>query len=275
MSLSGKIVKIIAGYYDIKDQNHIIHRTRGKGNLREKNITPLVGDIANFNKEGQLLSIQERKNFLLRPRVANVDTVCAIISLNNPHFNAFLLDKFLMIIEFQKIDVIIIFTKKDLGDNQPYYDYLSQGYSCFLIDNNQIDEQMLLLKKQLENKLNVFSGQSGVGKTTLLNNLFNLNEATTKISKSLKRGVHTTRVTEIFSFENIEIIDTPGFSSLEINLTKNQISKAFHDFNFYSQKCQFSDCLHFNEINCEIKKNVHNGKILPKRYENYLKLLAI
>ena len=125
----------------------------------------------------------------------------------------------------------------------------------------------------MKNKLTVFTGQSGAGKTSLLNNLFNLSNETNEISKALNRGKHTTRVVEIFEKENMKIIDTPGFSSLAINLTKEELSKSYFDFKNWSKLCEFNSCLHYKEKKCEIKKQLEMKKLLNSRYENYIKML--
>ncbi|MGL5522008.1 MAG: ribosome small subunit-dependent GTPase A [Metamycoplasmataceae bacterium] len=269
----GLIVKIIAGYYDILSDDKI-WRTRGSGNLRNNEISPLVGDIALFRQEGQLIEIEERKNFLIRPKVANIDNVIFVASLKEPKFSSFYLDKFLMTVEIQKINCVIVFTKKDLEtDWNTYLDYKNEGYDCFIIDNNVLDQEMINLKKFIQKGLNVFTGYSGVGKTTLLNNIFSLDNKTQNISASSKRGIHTTRVVEIFIRDNIKIVDTPGFSSLSLELDQEQAAKSFKSFALYADKCKFKNCLHKSEIDCEVKKQVEKGQIGKWRYENYLKIL--
>ncbi|MGL5357787.1 MAG: ribosome small subunit-dependent GTPase A [Metamycoplasmataceae bacterium] len=269
----GLIVKIIAGYYDILSGDQI-WRTRGSGNLRNNEISPLVGDIALFRQEGQLIEIEPRKNCLIRPKVANIDNVIFVASLKEPKFSSFYLDKFLMTVEIQKINCVIVFSKKDLEtDWSTYFDYKKEGYDCFIIDNNIFDQEMNNLKKFIQKGLNVFTGYSGVGKTTLLNNIFSLDNKTQNISASSKRGIHTTRVVEIFIRDNIKIVDTPGFSSLSLELDQEQAAKAFKSFALYTDKCKFKNCLHKSEIDCEIKKQVEKGQIGEWRYKNYLKIL--
>lgn len=269
--LIGQVIKVISGFYDVIYDNKVF-RLRASGSLRDKKINPLVGDYVEFIENGLLLNILERKNSLIRPKVANVDQVAIVCSLNEPKFSSLLLDRFLAIIEFQEIKPIIIFTKSDLGNIQPYYDYQSQKYDCFLISNKEkkINSD---LKKILENKLTVFTGQTGVGKSTTINNLFNLDLKTNEISKSLGRGKHTTRVVEVFIINNFKIIDTPGFGSININLSKSQLSKAYTDFNNWSTKCKFNSCLHYKEDNCFVKKQLDNRILLESRYENYIKIL--
>lgn len=268
----GQVVRVISGFYDI-EVDSTIFRVRGSGNLRESENSPVVGDFVDFSKNGLLNKILDRKNFLIRPKVSNVDYVVIVTSLNEPKFSSLLLDRFLIIVESQNIEPIIVFTKSDLGNLKPYDDYKSQNYNCFYVDNKK-PKNIGILKNALKNKLSVFTGQSGVGKSSTINNILNLELKTDNISQSLGRGKHTTRVVEMHKKDNIKIIDTPGFSSLQINLTKLQISKSFKDFRIWSKKCKFTSCLHYKEQNCEIKKKLENKELLKSRYDNYIKILT-
>ena len=267
-----QVIKIISGFFDVVSKNKI-YRLRASGTLRDNNLIPIVGDYVEFKNDLLLTKVKERKNFLIRPKVANVDLVAIIVSLSEPKFSSLLLDRFLAIIESQNINTLIIFTKSDLGNNKPYYDYLSQNFNCLLINNKDKDFDWNKIKDNFRNKLTVFTGQTGVGKTSTLNNLLNKNEKTNEISKSLGRGKHTTRVIEIFCEQDIRIIDTPGFSSLENNLSKLELAHSFFDFKEWSKKCKFSTCIHYKEIDCEVKRNYQNNILLKSRYENYIKML--
>jgi ribosome biogenesis GTPase len=269
----GKVLKVNSGFYDIISEG-IIYRTRGSGNLRETAQHPLVGDQVKFNPDGFLYEILERKNFLVRPKVANIDQVVIVTALSEPRFSSFILDKFLAIIEFQGIKPIILFTKSDLIDDKIFQDYLSQGYDVVKISNKDENQDFSKLTALLKNKLSVFTGQSGAGKSTTINNISNLNLETQIISKSLGRGKHTTRIVEIYQLDDFEIIDTPGFSILESTLSKNDLAKSFFDFNKLSFECEFRTCIHFKEINCKIKDEVKKGNILETRYNNYLRLIS-
>ena len=273
MLKKGQVIKVISGFFDVKTKDNLVYRLRGSGSLRTKKLLPIVGDYVLFKEDLILCEIEKRNNYLIRPKVANVDQVVIVMSLSQPSFSYILLDKFLAIIQYQEIDVIIVFTKMDLGDNKPYFDYVSQGFKCFLINNLLKNENFIDLKNELKNKLNVFTGQSGVGKTSLLNNLLNLNEKTNDISLALGRGKHTTRVVEIFELDDIKIIDTPGFGKFDLELTKSQLSTSFFDFKIWSKKCKFISCLHFKEEDCEVKRQYQNGSLLKTRYENYIKML--
>ncbi|MGL5205245.1 MAG: ribosome small subunit-dependent GTPase A [Metamycoplasmataceae bacterium] len=268
----GKVLKINSGFYDIFSEGKI-YRTRGSGNLRETSQNPLVGDFVQFNPDGFLYEILERKNFLTRPKVANIDQVVIVTALCEPKFSSFILDKFLAIIEFQDIKPIILFTKIDLTNDDVYQDYKSQGYDVIKISNNDKNQNFAEIKKLLMGKLSVFTGQSGAGKSSTINNIANLNLETQNISKSLGRGKHTTRIVEIYQLDGFEIIDTPGFSILESTLSKNELAKSFHDFRKLSFECEFRTCIHFKELKCKIKEEVENGNILRSRYNNYLRLI--
>ncbi|MGL6125192.1 MAG: ribosome small subunit-dependent GTPase A [Metamycoplasmataceae bacterium] len=269
----GKVLKVNSGFYDILSNGNV-YRTRGSGNLRNTSQHPVVGDNVKFNPDGFLYEILERKNFLVRPKVANVDQVVIVTALCEPKFSSFILDKFLAIVEFQNIMPIILFTKADLTNDKIYQDYKSQGYVVVKISNNNIEQNFDELKKLLVGKLSVFTGQSGAGKSSTINNITDLNLDTQNISKSLGRGKHTTRIVEIYQFDDFEIIDTPGFSILESTLSKIDLSKSFHDFKKLSFECEFRTCIHFKELNCKIKEELEKGNILKSRYKNYLRLIS-
>ena len=267
----GQVLKVIAGFFDVESEQKI-YRLRASGSLREQKIIPIVGDYVEFNPDGILLNVLDRQNVLIRPKVANVDQVAIVCALDEPKFSSLLLDRFLAIIESQNLDVIILFTKADRFDHQPFYDYQSQNYQCFLIDNNQdlIDQKLINL---LTSKLTVFTGQSGVGKSTTINKLLKLNLKTNAISKALGRGKHTTRVVEIHHINNIKIIDTPGFGSIKVSLTKQELATSFKDFKIWTKQCKFRSCLHYKENDCFVKQQLNQKKLLQQRYDNYLKIL--
>ncbi len=270
--MKGQIIKIIAGFFDIEN-NDKIYRVRGSGNLRNYKITPIVGDFVEFTPDKFLLKVYPRKNFFTRPKVANIDQAMIIMSLKNPRFSPFLLDKFLAIVESKEILPIIILTKIDLDVNHSWKkDYQSQGYQVFEVNNLHFKNN--LLKKLFFNKTSVFIGQSGVGKSNTINNIANLNLDTQEISSYLKRGKHTTRVVEIINFAGGKLIDTPGFSTINFDLKKLELARSFHDFRKLSADCQFAkNCLHHYEKKCAIKNAVVKNIILLSRYESYLKLL--
>jgi len=272
--MNGKIIKILSNDYTIKLDNDDIITCKARGVFRNQNITPLVGDnvIVDINKK-IIEKILERKNELIRPPVANIDQALIVTSVKKPDFSSNLLDKLINIIEFNNIKPIIVFTKYDLLDDTKYIDdiinyYKSIGYMVFI--NNQIDE----IKKIFEDKITILTGQTGAGKSTLINKISNLNLKTDEISISLGRGKHTTRHTELYDILGGLIADTPGFSSVSfIDMTKEDVRDNFIEFNKYKDKCKYRDCMHINEDVCEIKAKVKENIILKERYENYIKFI--
>ena len=270
----GKIIKIISNDYTVKLDNNEIITLKARGVFRNKNITPLVGDNVKVDLDKKVIDeILLRKNELIRPPVSNIDQAIIVTSATNPDFSSNLLDKMLNIIEYNNIKPIIVITKYDLLNDTSYIDsiikyYKSINYQVFI--NNEIDK----IKKLFNSKVTILVGNSGVGKSTLLNKLGNMNIKTNEISKALGRGKHTTRHVELYNLFDGLIADTPGFSSLSfIDMTKEDIRDNFIEFNDYKENCKYRDCMHINEDTCEIKNQMQKGNILKERYENYVKFI--
>ena len=268
----GKIVKVISNDYTVKiDNEYVVCKPRGI--FRKLNISPMAGDNVKIDKNSKIIEeIMPRKNSLVRPPVSNIDIALVVVSAIHPMFSSNLLDKMLNIIEFNKIKPIIIITKYDLLESTKEIDeiisyYKKIGYSVFI--NNEINE----IKKIFKDNLVILTGQTGVGKSSLINKLdSNLNLNTNEISKALGRGKHTTRHIELFELYGGYACDTPGFSSLSfINMTKEDIKNNMIEFNNYN--CKYSDCMHINESECIIKEKVNSAEILKSRYENYVKFI--
>ena len=270
----GKIIKQISNDYTVKIGNEL-YVCKARGKFRNDKITPLVGDNVVIDiKNKYILEILKRTNELSRPSVANIDQVLIVTSVKIPDYSSILLDKLITIIEFNNIKPIICFTKLDLLSKEELKDinevmayYTSIGYSVY---TNQSPN----LKEIFKDKITVFAGQSGAGKSSLLNRLdSNLNLKVGEVSICLGRGKHTTRHTELIEVLGGLVADTPGFSSIDFKaMTKSDIRDSFIEFNKYKDKCEYRDCMHKDEINCMVKSNV--GKtILKSRYENYLKFL--
>lgn len=274
--MTGKIVKIISNDYTVLS-NDELYVCKSRGKFRNLNIIPLVGDNVNFDEKNKyILEILPRYNFLVRPPVANIDQCVIVTSVKEPDFSANLLDKLLTIIEFNNIKPIICFTKLDKLDSMEIeemtkiMDYYSKiGYEIY---NNQDLNKLKLIFK---NKITVFTGQSGAGKSTLLNKLDSkLQLKTDEISLALNRGKHTTRHVELLPIYDGYVADTPGFSAISfLEMTNSDIRDNFVEFNIYRENCEYKDCMHDNEINCEIKRKVNSKDILATRYENYLKFI--
>ncbi len=273
--MQGRIIKIVSNDYTVlADNKEYVCKPRGL--FRNQNIKPVVGDIVIFDEENNYIKeIKNRKNSLIRPLVANVDQAL-IVTPVKPSFDTNLLDKLLCVIEFNNIKPIICFTKLDLLNDEELKDineyinyYKKIGYTVF--ENRELES----IKKIFKDKITVFTGQTGAGKSTLINLLdSNFNLETGEISEKLGRGRHTTRHVELHNLYDGLVADTPGFSSLSFNdMTKYDIRDNFIEFNDYKDDCKYRDCMHENEQVCEIKNKVNNNEILKSRYENYLKFI--
>lgn len=274
--MQGRIIKLISNDYTVLagDERYVC---KSRGKFRNMNISPLVGDIVEFDLENKyILEINSRKNELVRPPVSNIDQAFVVTSVKNPDFSSNLLNKLLTIIEYNNITPIICFTKLDLlSDEEMSYIakimdyYKSIGYLVF--KNTEVDE----IRASFKDKVSVFTGQSGAGKSTLLNALDSrLNIKTAEISYALGRGKHTTRHVELLEMEDGLVADTPGFSALHFdNMTAADIRDNFIEFNEYRDLCEYKDCMHDKENKCEIKRQVENGNILESRYEDYLNFI--
>lgn len=268
--MKGKIIKNISNDYTIISNNNIyICKPRGK--FRNDSIKPLVGDIVTFDEINKyILKIEKRKNELIRPSIANIDTAVIVTSVKKPDFDTYLLDKTLTIISYNNIEPIIYFTKLDLLNNEEkkeinkYIKYYKDiGYT---VASNPTE-----LMTNIKNKTVVFTGQSGAGKSTLLNKLNpTLSLKTDEISNYLGRGKHTTRHTELYNIENTYIADTPGFSKIDFNgMTKIDIRDNMKEMFNNLEYCKYSDCMHINEDGCKVINLVNNNIILQSRYNNY------
>ncbi len=266
----GRIVKIVSDDYTIATAKERIV-CKAKGIFRLQKITPMVGDLVEFSDEKVINKIYPRKNQLQRPFVSNVDQVVIVMSTNHPKLSTYLLDKLIVIIEYNRIIPVICFTKIDLLTNKTLFSniksyYKKIGYQVFTNENNDI-------LKIFTNKITVFAGQTGAGKSSLLNQLDKrLQIKTDEISKALGRGKHTTRHVELYDLGGGFVADTPGFSALDLQaISKESIRDSFVEFKELRQHCQYRNCFHIHEEDCQVKKEVAVGTILKSRYQNYLK----
>lgn len=277
--ITGTIVKGIAGFYYVKAEEKIFE-CKARGKFRNVNITPYIGDIVkiipNENQlTGSITEILPRKNLLIRPPVANIDQAIIVFAAKSPDPKLQLLDRFLVLVEEQNLDICICINKIDLDQEKEYEAvrliYEKAGYKVILtstVFNIGIEE----IKKELINKTTVFAGPSGVGKSSLLNTVdSNLKLKTGDISQKVKRGKHTTRHVELLPLkEGGFVLDTPGFSSLSLeNISSNMLQKFFREFESYRDYCKFSECSHIHEPQCMIKQKVDEGIIDKGRYERY------
>ena len=269
--MNGKIIKNISNLYSVLVDNQV-YDCKPRGKFRNQNITPLVGDEVIIDPENNyILDILPRRNYLTRPAIANVDYCIILTSVKSPDLSLLLLDKQISFLTINKITPIIVFSKLDLLEETKQIDELRKYYESIGIKvfyNNETNDIINYLK----GKEVVFTGQSGAGKSTLINKLGNLNISTNEISKALNRGKHTTRHVEIYNIDNINIADTPGFSALDLNYTKEEIKDSFIEFN--NNNCKFNDCMHLKEKECSIKEKLEQGLILKSRYESYERIIS-
>lgn len=282
--LEGIIVKGIGGFYYVKTENGILE-CRARGLFREENLVPLVGDrvkirISPEDNTGYIKEIKPRESQLLRPPVANITQTIIIMSIKEPNINLWLLDRFLVMAEFEGLNIHVCINKVDLerGDKVKEINniYSKAGYSIIntsIIDNKGIDE----LREKLKNNITVFAGPSGVGKSSLLNKIHpGLNLKTGDISRKTTRGKHTTRHVELIEIDsNSYVLDSPGFSSLDLSFIEREEDLGFYfkEIKEYSGDCKFISCVHYKEPDCEVKRQLEKGNISNSRYENYLNFL--
>lgn len=279
--MQGKIIKGIAGFYYVYVEGHGIYECKAKGIFRKDHVKPLVGDdvIVDVLDESKMLGnireILPRRSALIRPAVANVDQALVIFSIVKPNPNFNLLDRFLIRMERQNLPTIICFNKQDIATDDEK-DALRKGYEtcgyqvCFVsaLENEGLEQ----IKALLAGKTTTVAGPSGVGKSSLINQLApKANMATGAISEKIERGKHTTRHSEIIAMgEETYIVDTPGFTSLDISeITKEELGSYYPEFAQYEPCCKFSGCAHISEPSCGVKDAVEAGKISRVRYENY------
>lgn len=278
--MKGTIVKGIGGFYYVRCDDVVIE-CKARGKFRHNDITPLVGDnveiVLNGDK-GTIDKIYDRTSCLVRPYVANVTQAFIIFSLKNPDINIELLNKFLITCEYNNLKVYVCFNKLDIASeeaNEAVEMVKKAGYEViFLKAKEGIGLEHIIEK--LKGNVSVFCGPSGVGKSTTLNKIAGKEVMKTgEISEKVGRGKHTTRHSELIRVGQGLVVDTPGFSSLDIDfITKEALKNCFPEFHSFLGECKFSGCLHYKEPSCKIKEAVANGNISEIRYNFYIKLLA-
>jgi len=285
--MRGKIIRSLAGFYDVYCyEDGLEYRCRARGIFRKDKFRPLVGDEAEFtvthakDMEGSLDGIEKRKNFLVRPPVANIDQALVVFALASPDPNLFLLDRFLVRMEKAGIPAIILFNKEDLVTEEEVREYerIYRGSGCRVLtscvrDGIGVKEVLELMR----GRTTVLAGPSGVGKSSLTNILCPEAEMEVgEVSRKTERGKQTTRHAELFAIgSDTFFLDTPGFSSLFLeDLKPEEVRRYFREFREHEGQCRYEDCMHISEPDCEIKRAVEAGEISRERYENYVRMVS-
>ncbi len=279
--MQGIIVKALSGFYYVKSEEKI-YECKAKGAFRNEGISPLIGDVVAFDTtdetHGIITEIMPRKNALVRPPVANIDRVIIVSSFCTPAPNNLIIDTLTVICEHNGIEPILVFNKSDLGDFTEWIElYKSVGYKVF-VTSTETGDGISELKNEMLDGITVLTGNSGVGKSSILNSLFpKLNLAVGEISQKLGRGRHTTRHSQLYRLSSGGFVaDTPGFSSLEIDKTdfsfKENLENCFPEFNEFLGSCRFTGCSHTGEKGCAVCEAVKKGAIPVFRHESYISL---
>ena len=278
--MTGRIVRSLSGFYDVQTSAGVI-TCRGRGSLRRSGDSPLTGDMVEItveNGKGMVESILPRKNRFVRPAVANVDALVVFAANVNPITEPFLIDRVAAIAGDQEVSVYICINKCDLDPAEDLERIYKHAGFPVILTSAETGEGVEELRNLLKGKLTAFTGNTGVGKSSMLNALCpDLNLATGQVSEKLGRGRHTTRHVELYCLEeDTYVADTPGFSSFDTEqmdvLLKENLQYTFPDFAPYMGQCQFHDCSHRKEPGCSIRAAVESGEIEKSRYESYLRL---
>lgn len=280
MILNGTIIKGIGGFYYVEAAGEI-YECKARGAFRKEKIIPLVGDSVEIsieeNEKNSIEKIEERRNFFNRPPIANVENLVIVSSTCDPKPNLLIIDRLTAVAYYKNVRPIIVFTKDDLNGAQEYIDIYSKTDIPVFSVSNKTGEGVEEIKSLLDGSISVFTGNSGVGKSSLLNCIapeFSLE--TGEISQKLGRGRHTTRHVELFKVGKGYIADTPGFSSLDFEtndiIMKDELADCFPEFREYLGQCKFTSCAHVNDKGCKVIEALKNGLITQSRHDSYVTL---
>lgn len=280
--INGRIIKGVGGLYSVKTE-YGLYKGRPRGIFRKENIKPTIGDfveisvLSEADMECSIDKILPRKNILVRPAISNIDQVIIVFAVKSPDPNLDLLDKFILVSEHNDLEIVICLNKSDLISENEKIEikniYEKIGYKVLFVstfENNGISE----IKEILKNKVSVFAGPSGVGKSSIINLLFpEAQMQTGGLSEKIQRGKHTTRHVELLEiYENTFLADSPGFTSLSIDdIDKEDLQYLFREFSEYLGECKYNNCIHIKENGCKIKENVPEN-ISEIRYNRYVSL---
>lgn len=278
--MEGTIIKGIGGFYYVDIDGEVIE-CKARGKFRNAKVSPIVGDrvkITLENGKGAIEEIKERSNMLIRPLVANVTQAFVVFAIKKPDLNIDLLNKFLLLCEYNHIEAVVVFNKCDLiteEEKEYYSELLEKAHYNVIFVEGKSGKNLDKLKELMKDNITVFCGPSGVGKSTISNKLVGRELMETgEISEKLKRGKHTTRHSELIESDHGFLVDTPGFSNLDLSFMKEEEVKDYiRDFHDFEGECKFTSCAHVSEPKCAVKDAVEEGKISRERYEFYLDVL--
>ena len=277
----GVIVKALSGFYYVMTDDGILE-CKARGRFRLDGTSPLVGDkvqcSVDSNGKGRIDKVEERRNWFIRPAVSNVDALVFIAANTNPVTDPFLIDRVSVIAENSHCELIICVNKTDIDTGDELFDVFTAVGFKVIRTSAETGEGIEELRSALRGKICAFTGNSGVGKSSLLNCLIpGIKLETAEVSEKLGRGKHTTRHVELFELEkDTYVADTPGFASFEIEMMEvipqDQLQYDFIEFEPYLGKCRFNNCLHLKEPDCAVREALKQGKIMPSRYRSYERL---
>ena len=274
----GIILQCVGGFYYVETAD-AVYTCRARGTLRRQGITPLAGDRAEISVqlsgEGMVETIIDRRNSLIRPPVANLDFLVLVASICQPNTNTLVLDKMIAIAEKKGITPIVVINKADLADTAALEEIYCKADIELYVVSALHPETLEPLKRRLAGHTSAFSGNSGVGKSSILNAIDpSLVLETGEISQKLGRGRHTTRTATLYHFADGYLVDTPGFSSLDLEqvepINKEELANCFREFEPFVSECRFIGCAHYREPGCGVRRAVEDGAIAPSRYESYV-----
>ena len=277
---TGRIIRSLSGFYDVQLPGRVV-TCRGRGVLRKQHVTPLTGDMVEITVEhgkGMVEAVLPRQNSFVRPAVANVDALAIFAANVNPVTEPFLIDRVTAIAGNQNVKCVICINKCDLDPAQKLREIYEKAGFPVIATSAVTGEGVEQLRTFLRGKLTAFTGNTGIGKSSILNALCPvLNLATGEVSEKLGRGRHTTRHVELYTLEeDTFVMDTPGFSSFDTDqmdvILKENLQYAFPDFAPWMGSCQCADCSHRQEPGCGVRQALEEGKIMPSRYDSYLRL---
>lgn len=277
---SYRIIRAISGFYYVQTEDGVVE-CKARGRFRRQDATPLVGDFVRITRQGSkgvLEQLLPRRNAFIRPAIANIDQLVVLASCAIPVTEPFLIDRVLAVAQLQGVSALVVVNKDDLASAQPLAEIYRQAGVPVIATSAETGEGVDALRQALAGKLSCLTGNSGVGKSSLLNRVCpELGLPVGEVSEKLGRGRHTTRHVELYSLGGDTFVaDTPGFSSFDTErmelVHKEQLQDAFPEFGPYLGRCRFPDCAHRREPGCAVRAALEAGKIPPTRYESYERL---